>query len=157
MDQLDLEIEDRNKGISVQEMEKNIEHLYALKQRYEEIKSDASAAHKDFKKQEERVIALLEQVNKKSFKVDGLVNVTRVEKLSVPTPKTVDERKAFFNWLKEYYGEDVMYSYMSVHSQSLNTLYNQVMEEANNKQIKISIDGVAMPTSRTILSIRKAN
>lgn len=81
--------------------------------------------------------------------------VVRSVRYSVQTPKTKDDKQAFFGWLGNR-GEEVRWQYTSVNSQSLNALYKAEMEIAREEgNIDFRIPGIGEPSAQPILSRRK--
>jgi hypothetical protein len=143
--------------VTTSQLDEQIERLSMLRNRYNGMKTEASVAHQEYKQQEDRVLKLLEIAGKKSYKVDGLCNVSRIEKLSVTTPKTIEDKRAFFSWIREKYGDDGVWSYASINSNTLNSLYNQQVEEAAERGETLDIAGIDLPTTRVSLSLRSIN
>lgn len=142
--------------MDVKELQEKIKRFRELKTDYEEKKRVSSDAHAVMKVAEMELIEILEDLGQDSFEVKGYGKAILVKKLSVTTPKTLEEKKAFFGWLKEHQGQDVADAYMSVNSSSLNSLYKNLSEEyAKNGEV-LQIDGLQMPTTRTEISFRKA-
>jgi len=99
---------------------------------------------------------MMERSGKKRYIAEGIGQVSISENLSVATPKTPEEKQAFFNWLKQEMGEDGYLTYASVNSASLNSLYKQKVEEYGARGEVLEIAGLQQPTSFNKLSLRKA-
>lgn len=81
--------------------------------------------------------------------------IVRSTRYSVQTPKTIEEKRAFFKWLNEK-GPEVYWTYATVHSASLNSLYKTEMEVAKQEgNLDFKIPGIGEPTATPILSRRK--
>jgi len=81
--------------------------------------------------------------------------VVRSNRYSVQTPKSIQEKKEFFEWLNSK-GDEVYWSYTSVNSQSLNALYKAELEVAKSEgNLEFKIPGIGEPTATPILSRRK--
>lgn len=143
--------------VTTKVLDEQIERLSMLRNRYQGMKTDTSVAHNEMKEQEDRVLKLLEIADKKSYKVDGLATVSRIDKLSVTTPKTNEDKKKFFDWINRTMGAEAVLAYSTVNSQTLNSLYNQKAEEAAERGESLDMDGIDMPTTRTTLSFRATN
>jgi hypothetical protein len=82
--------------------------------------------------------------------------VVRSTRYAVRTPKTLEEKQAFFGWLREKKGEEVFWQYASVNSQSLNAFYKAEMDIAKEERnFGFKIPGLGQPEATPILSIRK--
>lgn len=143
-----------DKEITVEQVDTAIKVLAQLKEEYETKKDAASLVHSNYEKQQNTVIELLTKIGKTSFKLEGVGTVTKKASLVVQTPKTIEEKALLFKWLKDNLGAEGFLSYASVNSQSLNSLYNTMFEEADDK-MNFKIDGVGEPTERITLSFRR--
>jgi len=141
--------------ISIQDMDNQLEVLRELKDDYAAKDKVKKEAYAKLKEQEAKVIGMLERTNKKRY-VSDYGNVTLVEELSVQTPKTPEQKRAFFNWIRENMGEEAHDVYMTVNSRTLNSLYKEQSEVAAANGEVLKIDGLSDPITVTKLSFRKA-
>ena len=156
MDYVSAFMEQKDDGtITVADVDNAINVLAQLKSEYEERKDAASLAYANYEKQQSNVLELLTKIGKTSFKLEGVGTVTKKSSLVVTTPKTNEDKAALFKWLKENLGADGFLAYASVNSQSLNSLYNNMFEESQDK-VNFKIDGVGEPTVRETLSFRRS-
>lgn len=82
--------------------------------------------------------------------------VVRSTRYSVRTPKTIEEKTAFFEWLNKSKGREVYWTYVSVNSQSLNSFYKAEMEAAKEAaDFDFKIPGIGEPEATPVLSKRK--
>lgn len=142
--------------ISLEQMDNAVKTLRELKDVYKAESAKVKELHNAYKEQEARVISLLAQAGKTKYVVEGVGQVITTESLYVPTPKTPEQKQAFFNWLREELGEDGYYTYATVNSNSLNHLYKQKVEEYGERGEVLEIEGLEPPTSHVTLSLRKA-
>jgi hypothetical protein len=148
--------EDENKELDKVTISELEELCLAIKNQREEcdrIKMEAKAANEKLDELEKKMMGCLSALGKNSYKSDvGLFTVTH--RISVRVPQG-DDKAAFFEWLKEkgYYD-----SYVTVNSQSLNSLYRQEFEKAKAEGSldSFSIPGIGEPTINEVLSFRKA-
>lgn len=154
MEQLEMEWV---KEMSVPEMDSYIKKLRELKIKYDEAKAKADEASREYNKQKQVVIEALTQAGKQSYIVDGVGKVKVIEADSVRVPKTREQKEAFFNWIKNRLGEEAYYAYMTVNSQSLNSLYKRMLEESRSRgEGELKIDGLEEPNKYYKLSFTKA-
>jgi len=152
-----LELWKEEKGdVSIDDMTEAVRVLREAKTAYDAKKLESNALHADMKALEERVMGLMKLAGLSEFTATGYGKVSLSELMSVKTPKSPDEKKAFFNWVRENMGDDAYYAYMSVNSNSLNSMYKQKVEEYGERGEILSVDGLEEPTSYTKLSLRKA-
>ena len=91
----------------------------------------------------------LVKLDKRTYKSDhGTVYIQT--KFSIKTPKTEEEKKAFFDWCKE---KEIYWQYATVNSTSLNSLYKSMLE---SEGVDFEMPGVAEPTSFDELRMRKS-
>ena len=105
---------------------------------------------------EKFVMDLLERSGKKEYVCDGFGRAKLNTKMSVKTPKTPEEKQAFFQWVLTEKGQDAYYAYMSVNSATLNRLYGEMNEEAAAKGEVLDMGGIEPPTAYNKLSFTSA-
>lgn len=78
-----------------------------------------------------------------------------IEKWNFALPKTDEDKKAFFDWLKE---KQIFDKYATVHSQAYNSLLNAEWEIAKKegRGMDFKVPGVPEPTFRRTLGARKS-
>lgn len=82
--------------------------------------------------------------------------IVRSLRYSVRTPKTLEEKTAFFDWLHKSKGRDVYWTYVSINSASLNAFYKAEMKAAKESgDFDFKIPGLAEPEATPVLSRRK--
>lgn len=143
-------------GISLHSMDKAVKSIRDLRDTYAKAKKLSDEAYEHVKRAEAELILMMEKSERSVYIVEGVGRVRISHEMSVQTPKTLDEKKAFFEWLAKNKGQDVADAYMSINSQSLNSLYNELQEEAASRGEILQVDGLGEPIARTKLSLTKA-
>lgn len=153
-----MEIDDwkEKKDISITDMQEHIKVLRELKTEYDTAKKLSTKAYDLYKDKEIEVIEILKGAGQDNFTVKGVGAVSLSETLSVQTPKSPEQKQAFFDWLKKEMGEDGFWAYATVNSASLNSLYKQKVAEYGQRGEVLEVEGLNQPTSYTKLSLRKA-
>ena len=143
------------KPITIEELDAQV--LKTVEQRavYDAAKEESNKQHKIYQQEVDKLLQMMEACDKKSYKLDGVATISRKEKYVVPTPKSTRDKRAFFQWLQQKYDEESMWAYASVNSNTLNSLYNTLREEAEELGQELHVDGIDLPTTRVTLSIRK--
>lgn len=141
--------------ISVSEMDDNLAYLRKLKDDYAEKSKVAKESFAVMKEQEEKVINMLKATGKKKY-ISDAGQATLVDELSVQTPKTPEQKRAFFDWIRDNLGQDAHDVYLSVNSATLNKLYKEQTELYALRGEILTIDGLQEPISYTKLSFTKA-
>jgi len=142
--------------VTIEEMQEAVSQLRQAKDSYADKKAISEEAYSHVKEYEGKLIEMLEKTGQRTFEVTGIGKATVSTELSVKTPKTNEEKVAFFSWVKANMGQDAHDAYMTVNSRSLNTLYKQASEEAAARGEVLDIDGLEQPSSRSKLSFKKA-
>lgn len=142
--------------ISVSQLDNAVKALREAKDKYSEAKAISDSMYAVVKETETALISILKAAGKEKYIAEGVGTVSLSERLSVPTPKTPEQKEAFFNWLREEMGQDGYLTYATVNSNSLNSLYRQKVEEYGERGEVLEIGGIEAPTSYTSLSLRKA-
>jgi hypothetical protein len=143
-------------AISLAEMDNAIANIRELEASYKAAKEISDGFYEQLQAAKAKVVEMLEQAGKTTYIAEGIGRVKVTYEMSVQTPKTPEEKKAFFTWLATNMGPEVSEAYMTVNSQSLNALYNQLTEEYARRGEVLMIDGLSEPISRTKLSLTKA-
>ena len=143
--------------MDIRELQEKIKALKEVRARYDEKKEQLAVEKEILDSLEADIIQAFEENDLTSFKLDGVANVSITHRLTVPTPKTVDEKRAFFAWVAANKGEEVRDAMMTVNSMTLNSFYK---EEYNNlsddDKLLFQIDGIGAPSMMKSLSVRKA-
>lgn len=83
------------------------------------------------------------------------VTVIRATRYTVATPKTQEDKAAYFAWLRAK-SEETYWAQMSVNSQTLNSFYKAEMEVAKESgDIDFKIPGLGEPEAKPYLTRRK--
>jgi hypothetical protein len=142
--------------ISLAEMDEAVKLVKEKRDEYKAKKEESDDAHAELKRAEAALIAMMEKAEKEVYIVTGVGRVRVSHELSVQTPKTREEKLAFFKWLAEKKGQDVADNYMTINANSLNSLYKELNEEAAQQGEILIIDGLGEPVVRTTLSMTRA-
>lgn len=139
--------------VSITELESTITALTEARKDYDMAKTIASEKNKVVDELEIKLIEMLEAVGKDVY-VGNSARVTVVSKLQVTTPKSPEDKQKFFEWLKAKHGEETMWAYATVNHNSLNSLYNKEVEEAQLRGSLANVEGIEAPTLRKTLQVR---
>lgn len=148
-----FELEKRE--VSTKELDELVIQLKAARDEYETASRISSEKNAICEKLEESLVDLLVMLGKNSYEVDKVARVTVVNRTSVTTPKTIEEKEKLFAFLEKKFGREGLIAYQSVNSMTLNSLYNKEMSEAVEKKIEFEMGSVlAMPTITRKLQVR---
>lgn len=129
-----------------------IKEYRALHEEHTKAKAHATDLYRQMDEKKINLLNALRDIDKDKYQVKGLGQVSVVNKFSVPTPKSHQEKKEFFKFLKEYGGEDFFWTYASVNSRSLNSLVNDIKEENG---ADFEVPGIAAPVIRQQIRFKK--
>ncbi len=118
---------------------------------YEEKKRESNEAHKVLEEYEQKVVAALKATGKSRYNVDGVGLVSFYTKETYATPKSNEEKKSLFDYIKDQYGPDTLMAMVGINHQTLNSWAKKEFEEKGVMQIP----GLAQPTGMEVLSFRK--
>lgn len=152
------EVLEQASGITTEQLDEAIAKYNELREVHQEIDLKKKAAYAEMAKQEQQVVKLLQSAGKTKYVVEGIGTAYFVNKYLVTTPKTIEDKKAFFKYLEDTFGTVFLYDKLSVHSASLNKIYNDALEakKDNGEDISLfSIPGLQPPQVHTSLNFRK--
>lgn len=131
--------------ISTQELDSLIKTMRDKREEYDAVRKQASELYHEFKDMESKVLLALKNADKSKYHVDGVGTVSVVTRETVKVPKDLDDKRELFDWIKQKYGQDALDSYLTIHSQSLNSFYKKELENAEQPEL-FKIPGLSDPT-----------
>lgn len=152
MEQMDFFEEDEMSEVTVSSLDKLCEEYAEMRLLLDEKKQEIKAKTEELEAIETKIIEALTQSGKNSWdsRAGKVVIQTRY---TVAVPKTPEERKKFFDYLKEKGDFDNL---ITVNSQSLNAYNKQEMEHAlENGDVNFKIPGLGEPSMAQFLQLRK--
>jgi hypothetical protein len=124
-----------------------------LKNETEQLDLELKKKKKDLETIQYEILKMMEASEIDSFKAFGFTFFPKTLE-SVKVPKDDDAKRELFEFLKE---KGLYDDYVTVNSQSLNSLFKALNEEAaQNGILDFSIPGLEEPTISTKLSMRKS-
>lgn len=114
------------------------------------VADEESAKLEELKRQ---VLAAFEKNGMEKFAC-GAGTVYAVDRFSVQTPKTIEQKKLLFNYLRE---KGIFLEMASVNSQTLNSFYKAEMDNAVKAgNVDFKVPGIGEPAHTRTLNMRKA-
>jgi hypothetical protein len=101
-----------------------------------------------------KIIAFLNEAQLKTFVVPGVGAVTKKDNFSFKTPKTMEEKQALFDYIKNTYGEDVLMAKVGIDSRHLNAWAKEELENHQEDPL-FAIPGLSEPSHYETLSFTK--
>ncbi len=148
---------DANKAISTEELDVMIREMQKARGLYDAAKAKATELYKEFEVLEGKTIEGLTQAGKRKYYVDGVGVCYFIERLVVTTPKTLEDKRKFFDWLKAQYGETFLLDKQGVNHQSLQKIYGDAYNAAIEQGVgeQFAVPGLQPPTAVISLGFRK--
>ena len=143
--------------MDIRELQEKIKAIKEVRTRYDEKKKQVEMEKEILDALEADILQAFEENDITSFKLDGVANVSISHRLTVPVPKSIDDKKAFFAWVAANKGEDVRDAMMSVNSTTLNSFYKEELNSlSDDEKLVFQMDGIGLPSLQKTLSVRKA-
>lgn len=134
--------------ISVPEFEQLCATLYAQNRKVKEMQAAVDSETTTLTKLKAKVMAYMEDYEKEKYSSnEGTLSIQN--KFSVQVPKDPESKGRFFEWLR---AKGIFDATITVHSATLNSLYNSMLEESGDPDFEIP--GVGKGTHYKILSVR---
>ena len=111
-------------GVTTQMLDTLVEDMQKKRAVYEESKKGTSALYNEYAEAEGKLVEAMQLAGKTKYVVEGIGTVYFVNKLVVPTPKTVEQKKLLFAYMRDKHGETYFYDKVSVNHQTLQGVYN---------------------------------
>lgn len=133
-----------------------VESYHKARAEHKECKDLTAKAYGVVKDAEGFMLELFAKTKKSKYFVDGLGTAYVINKHSVKTPKTVEEKELLFDYIKTEHGEDVLKDYLSINSARLNSFFNEQAELAAERgDADFQLPGVGAATVNQSLGFRK--
>lgn len=134
----------------------DLQELTKLAAQYREnirvMERDLKAAQESYGKAADTILRTLDLMDIDSVRAHGFL-FFKERKTSVTTPKTPEEKEQLFEFLQQ---RGIFLEMASVNSQTLNSLYKSLAEEAAEKGVlDFRMPGVGEPTEYISLKMRK--
>ena len=140
--------------VSVQELDSLVIELKDARISYDLAKAISTGKHELVEELEMKLIEVLTEAGKSVYEVEGCARVTIVSKTQVTTPKTLEQKELFFNWVESKLGKEGLLAYQTVNYQSLNSLYNKELEKALETGLDFTVPGLDLPMVVRTLQVR---
>lgn len=134
--------------VSTKELDAHVEQLRKIQEEYERHSAMAKELHFALENQKKKLMELLMKAGKTKYDAEGIGKVQLVDRMSVSYPKDLEARKQFVTWITDRLGEEGLLTYLTVNSQTLNSMYKQEFENADDPAM-FSIPGLSEPTANT--------
>lgn len=149
------EFNENTSGITTQQLDAMGREYQAKYKEYEAANSKAKLLFHEAEELEVKMVEAMTAAGKTKYYVEGVGTFYFSNKMSVKTPKTIEDKKAFFKYLWEKHGETFYWDKISVNSQVLQKIYNEdAKSAAENGEAIFHIPGLEQPKSMTSLNFK---
>lgn len=147
--------EEQKASVTVADFDKLVEEMKLAYAEQDEKKAVLTEINKKVQGLEAKCVSYLKELKRDNFQTPwGTPYI--IQNWKVKLPENDMEKGKLFAWLEETGGEQMKMKYLTVNSNSLNSLYKTMREEAVAKGEMFSIPGVAPPSLYESLGWRKA-
>jgi hypothetical protein len=122
-----------NTSITTEELDRRALEYNEAWDKYEAQKEIASELYQAAIALEGKMVEAMEQAGKRKYHVEGVGTFSFTEKMSVKTPKTVEEKQLLAKYLEKEGGKNFFWDMFGVNSNTLQALYKSTFEEYKKK------------------------
>lgn len=141
-------METANEPITVPAFEALCAELYAQNRKVKTMQEAVDEESKILNQLKTKVMNYMEEYEKEKYSSnEGTLSIQN--KFSVQVPKDPENKTRFFEWLRT---KGIFDTTITVHSATLNSLYNSMLEESGDPDFEIP--GIGKGTHYKILSVR---
>lgn len=157
LDEWNTQVE-KTSSVTVEELDTLARKYQAKYAEYEAAKTISATLYAESEELEGKLVEALNQAGKSKYHVEGIGTFSFQNKMSVKVPKTLEEKKQLFEYIRTTHGEVFYLDKISVNSQTLNKLYNEDLATAKERGVDPSlfhIPGLQQPTVMQSLRLTK--
>lgn len=123
---------------------------------YEEAKIKASSIYEEVKKIESSLLEMLTSSGLEKYSVPEIGTVSVNSSLSFNVPKTLDDKRSLYGYIKSRHGGEVLESMLSINSRTLNSFLREEYASLAEEGKDPSVVGINQPTEMKSLRFTKA-
>lgn len=143
-------------AVTTEHLDQLVKDYRAAREEYDAAKTISNKLSHVKDDKEKILLDTLILAGKDKYHVDGIGLVYKIQKLVVPTPKTLEDKRKLFDYISEAHGEVFLMDKLSINHQTINKLYNDDFEEAAERgDTAFSIPGLQEPTHDISIGFRK--
>jgi hypothetical protein len=135
--------------MKIEDLNSLVKEYADLRKKYQDAYAESSHLKAKSDEAKYKLIEILNESSLPNYAVEGIGKISVVNKYAVKVPKSPDDRKKMLDYFTSKGDESTML--LTVHSQTLRSLYNAEKENDPN----FSIPGVGEPVLEQNLSFRK--
>lgn len=139
-----------HKELNLKEFEALCTEMFEQRRKVEELEKQAKEASTILEELKTKVGAIMSEVGKEKYHVEGQGLIYFQNKRTASMPKDPAKRAEFFQYLKD---KGIFEDLITVHSQTLTSFWNQEFEASQSPDFKIP--GIDEPSARKTLSMKR--
>lgn len=141
------------KAVNTDELNRLIGEMFAARTDYDYKKEASDEAYRNFQAKEELVVKTLLAAGLEKYSAPGLSTISVSTELVPQTPKSVEDKRAFYKFVEEHYGHEYLENIQSINSNTIKSLYNKVVKEMKAKGVAVPVvPGITQVTEFTKLN-----
>lgn len=141
------------KTINTDELTRLVAEMFAARTNYDHKKEDSDQAYKNYEEKESLLVKALLAAGLKEFSAPGQKRVSVTTELVPQTPKTVEDKDAFYEFVKKEYGHEYLANIQSINANTVKSIYNKAAKEMQAQGIALpKIPGITQVTEFTKLN-----
>jgi hypothetical protein len=137
-------------NITIKELDDLCKEVVKTREDYDAAAKTSAEFDAIHKKTKGKLLEALKKADKKSYTVDGLGTISKVERLKVSVPKDIDSKREMINYFLAQ-GDNISSKLLTVNSMSLNSWFKQ--EAENNPAFELP--GIGEPIIDEYLRINR--
>jgi hypothetical protein len=141
-------------SLNLKEMDELVHRYRVLRDDYDRGKEELSKRWKLVEEVQGKIVAQLTEAGKSKYVAEGVGTFSIVNKLTITTPKTIEDKRMLFGYIKETHGEDYLDSVLSINHNTLGSFYRAEVEKAADPSL-FTIPGLGEPVVRQEPRFRK--
>lgn len=142
-----------DKATNTDEMNRLINEVFAARKDYDYKKEASDEAYHNFEEKEQLVIKALIAAGLKKYSAPGQPSVSVTSELVPQTPKTIEDKRAFYAYLEKTLGSDYVESILSINANTVKSIYNKIQKEQQANGIAVAtVPGITQVTEYTKLN-----
>lgn len=132
--------------MDIKEFDALVQELKEKKEMYDKASQLKTDTYNEYQKVQEKVLNTLKKTGKSKYHVDHLGTVYTITNYRVSTPKDLDSKRAFADWISSKYGNDVRDEMLGVNYQTLNSFVKKEFDAAEERgDVAFKIPGLDDP------------
>ena len=142
-------------SVTVADFDQLVKEMGEAYEKQAEAKAASAAATAVVNRLEAKCVSYMKELGRSNFQTPfGTPYI--INNWKVKNPEDNAAKQAFFGYLREKGGEELVLKYMTVNNNSLNSLYKQELKDAEAKGELLSIPGIGAASLHESLGWRKA-